>query len=100
MNGDYGLGVKKFTLTIDSRRWIFPAFDGQHGRSLMVDPSDEMVDAFVEASQRIRFETDDGWAREFKPSPQLSRMIYECRLVRQRDPNAEGYYASVARASR
>jgi len=77
-NGDYGLNVESFTLTIDDRSWQRAAYRGEHGRGLTIDDA-AFADVFAQAKRRIVFRTDDGWTREIRPSPLIARMVAECR---------------------
>jgi len=93
-NGDYSSQAKSFLLTVDDRTWRLDAFQGMHGRSLPVEGS-EIVEALRAAKRLIRFTVDDGWTREFKPAPDLSQMIEQCRSLRRVDPDAMGRLAHL-----
>jgi hypothetical protein len=96
-DGNYGIGVSTFKLIIDGKSWDLQAFQGEHGRGLIVaDPA--FADRFATAKSDITFITDDGWKRSFRPAPELGRFIQECRSLRQRDPDAMGREAHLQEA--
>jgi hypothetical protein len=87
--GDYPMLSERFSLTIDGRTWELSAFEGEHGRSLFVDDP-RFVDVFRDAKQRISFRVGATWVRSFRPSPLLRTFIDECRVMRIKDPGAQG----------
>jgi len=87
--GDYPAFSERFTLTIDRQSWDLSAFQGEHGRSLPVDDP-QFVDLFRAAKQRISFRVGPNWVRSFRPSPLLRAFVDKCRVMRIRDPEANG----------
>jgi hypothetical protein len=74
--GDYPLGSTKFTLIVDGQSWELPAFQGEHGRLLIVEAAGPQS-AITKAKRLIAFRVGN-WQRQFRPGPLLQRFAEDC----------------------
>lgn len=66
----------KFLLTVDDRSWTLPAWEGHHGRGLLVQRYEPNL-AIGRAKHRIVFQVGD-WRREVRPGPTLTDFMNGC----------------------
>jgi len=83
-NGSYGDYVKAF-VTIDGKTWSLKVAEGIESHALLAYDQPQIVEALRTARRLIRFKTDDGWSREFRPAPELAQMIDQCRSILEAD---------------
>ena len=75
--GDYPWGTKQFELTVDERSWNLEAYDGKHGKALIVtEPT--IVDAVANAKRGFTFSVGE-WKRTLRPSPKIAQWLANCR---------------------
>lgn len=86
-DGNWPFATKSFTLNIDGRSWQLAYHQLEHGKALVIDNA-ALADRFAKAKRLITFRANNGWERRFRPAPELSRFVDECRSLRMVDPDA------------
>jgi hypothetical protein len=70
--------AKAFTLRIDQRTWTIPLYRDEHSDALIVDDP-KLAEPFAHAAHEITFSVGGTSTVHLPPSPQLARLITECR---------------------
>ena len=67
--GSYPERADEFILTVDGKSWTLPAFQGQHGRGLLVEQAEPNA-AIARANKLVVFQVGS-WRRQLQAGPLL-----------------------------
>jgi hypothetical protein len=82
--GEYPSDSRTFDLIVDGKARSLKAFASEHGRALVVDDPESMID-LVTAKRAITFRVES-WSRTAPADTMLRRLSSACKLLRQLSP--------------